>query len=24
VLVTPSHQYPLGVTMSASRRLQLL
>ncbi len=23
-LVTPSHQYPLGVTMSASRRLQLL
>jgi len=23
VLVTPSHQYPLGVTMSASRRLQL-
>jgi GntR family transcriptional regulator/MocR family aminotransferase len=22
--VTPSHQYPLGVTMSASRRLQLL
>jgi GntR family transcriptional regulator/MocR family aminotransferase len=24
VLVTPSHQYPLGVTMSASRRLHLL
>ena len=24
VLVTPSHQYPLGVAMSASRRLQLL
>ena len=24
VLVTPSHQYPLGYTMSASRRLQLL
>ena len=24
VLVTPSHQYPLGVIMSASRRLQLL
>ena len=24
VLATPSHQYPLGVTMSASRRLQLL
>jgi GntR family transcriptional regulator / MocR family aminotransferase len=24
VLVTPSHQYPLGVTMSAARRLQLL
>ena len=24
VYVTPSHQYPLGVTMSASRRLQLL
>jgi len=24
VLVTPSHQYPIGVTMSASRRLQLL
>ena len=24
VLVTPSHQYPLGVTMTASRRLQLL
>ena len=24
VLVTPSHSYPLGVTMSASRRLQLL
>jgi GntR family transcriptional regulator / MocR family aminotransferase len=24
VLVTPSHQYPLGVTMSASRRFQLL
>jgi GntR family transcriptional regulator/MocR family aminotransferase len=24
VLVTPSHQYPLGVTMSATRRLQLL
>lgn len=24
VLVTPSHQYPLGFTMSASRRLQLL
>ena len=24
VLVTPSHQYPTGVTMSASRRLQLL
>lgn len=24
VLVTPSHQYPLGITMSASRRLQLL
>lgn len=24
VLVAPSHQYPLGVTMSASRRLQLL
>jgi len=24
VLVTPSHQYPLGVTMSASRRLQLV
>jgi len=24
VLVTPSHQYPLGVTMSASRRMQLL
>ncbi|MGC2229396.1 MAG: PLP-dependent aminotransferase family protein, partial [Candidatus Sulfotelmatobacter sp.] len=23
-LVTPSHQYPLGVTMSASRRLQLV
>ncbi|MEO8359346.1 MAG: PLP-dependent aminotransferase family protein [Vicinamibacteria bacterium] len=23
-LVTPSHQYPLGVTMSATRRLQLL
>lgn len=23
-LVTPSHQYPLGVAMSASRRLQLL
>lgn len=23
-LVTPSHQFPLGVTMSASRRLQLL
>ena len=23
-LVTPSHQYPTGVTMSASRRLQLL
>jgi GntR family transcriptional regulator / MocR family aminotransferase len=23
-IVTPSHQYPLGVTMSASRRLQLL
>jgi GntR family transcriptional regulator/MocR family aminotransferase len=23
-VVTPSHQYPLGVTMSASRRLQLL
>jgi GntR family transcriptional regulator/MocR family aminotransferase len=23
-LVTPSHQYPLGVTMNASRRLQLL
>jgi len=23
-LVTPSHQYPLGVTMSAPRRLQLL
>ena len=23
-LVAPSHQYPLGVTMSASRRLQLL
>lgn len=23
-MVTPSHQYPLGVTMSASRRLQLL
>jgi len=23
-LVTPSHQYPLGVTMTASRRLQLL
>jgi GntR family transcriptional regulator / MocR family aminotransferase len=23
-LVTPSHQYPLGVTLSASRRLQLL
>lgn len=23
-LVTPSHQYPLGVTMSLSRRLQLL
>ena len=23
-LVTPSHQYPLGVTMSASRRLRLL
>lgn len=23
-LVTPSHQYPLGVTMSVSRRLQLL
>ncbi|HEU5452250.1 MAG TPA: PLP-dependent aminotransferase family protein [Terriglobales bacterium] len=23
-LVTPSHQYPLGYTMSASRRLQLL
>src|ERR1022692_5081924 len=22
--VTPSHQYPLGVTMSPSRRLQLL
>ncbi len=22
--VTPSHQFPLGVTMSASRRLQLL
>ena len=24
VLITPSHQYPLGVTMGASRRLQLL
>jgi GntR family transcriptional regulator/MocR family aminotransferase len=24
VYVTPSHQYPLGVTMSAARRLQLL
>ena len=24
VAVTPSHQYPLGVTMSASRRFQLL
>jgi GntR family transcriptional regulator / MocR family aminotransferase len=24
VLVTPSHQFPLGVVMSASRRLQLL
>ena len=24
VFVTPSHHYPLGVTMSASRRLQLL
>ncbi len=24
VYVTPSHQFPLGVTMSASRRLQLL
>jgi GntR family transcriptional regulator / MocR family aminotransferase len=24
VLVTPSHQFPLGVTMSAQRRLQLL
>jgi len=24
VLVTPSHQYPLGFTMSASRRLKLL
>ena len=24
VLVTPSHQFPLGVTMSATRRLQLL
>lgn len=24
VFVTPSHQYPLGVTMSASRRFQLL
>jgi len=24
VLVSPSHQYPLGATMSASRRLQLL
>jgi GntR family transcriptional regulator/MocR family aminotransferase len=24
VYVTPSHQYPLGVTMSASRRLKLL
>jgi GntR family transcriptional regulator/MocR family aminotransferase len=24
IYVTPSHQYPLGVTMSASRRLQLL
>ncbi len=23
-LVTPSHQYPLGVTMTASRRMQLL
>lgn len=23
-LVTPSHQYPLGVTLSASRRMQLL
>jgi GntR family transcriptional regulator / MocR family aminotransferase len=23
-LVTPSHQYPLGITMSASRRMQLL
>ncbi len=23
-MVTPSHQYPLGMTMSASRRLQLL
>jgi GntR family transcriptional regulator/MocR family aminotransferase len=23
-LITPSHQFPLGVTMSASRRLQLL
>jgi len=22
--ITPSHQYPLGVTMSASRRMQLL
>jgi hypothetical protein len=24
VYITPSHQYPLGVTMSASRRMQLL
>jgi len=24
IFVTPSHQFPLGVTMSASRRLQLL
>ena len=24
VVVTPSHQYPLGATMSASRRMQLL
>lgn len=24
IYVTPSHQYPLGVTMSAARRLQLL
>jgi GntR family transcriptional regulator/MocR family aminotransferase len=24
VYITPSHQYPLEVTMSASRRMQLL